>query len=361
MLQRILPIILGFAFVLTSTQAIPPSEKVHIHYYAWYGNPETDGHWSHWNHAVTPRSGPVIEHHSPPEEIGSPFYPQIGLYSSLDPETVRAHLDMIASAGIGVINVSWWGQGKHDDQAAELLIGEAEKKGLQVNFHIEPYPGRSAVSVKEDLQYLIGKYKDSPALYRDNNRGNLPMFYVYDSYLIPKEDWAGILLADASDTIRGTDHDAVMIALYVNEKDKTLLTEGGFDGVYTYFATEGFTEGSTPGNWKVLREWTDSIGKLFIPSVGPGYDDLPIRPWNGGNYRERDEGAYYDKMFQSAIDANPDFISVTSFNEWHEGTQIEPAIPKKFPEQTYKNYLPLEPNDYLKKTREWVNLFAEKE
>ncbi|WP_228377905.1 hypothetical protein [Chryseobacterium luteum] len=31
----------------------------------------------------------------------------------------------------------------------------------------------------------------------------------------------------------------------------------------------------------------------------------------------------------TAVNVNPDFIGITSFNEWHEGIQIEPAVPKK--------------------------------
>jgi glycoprotein endo-alpha-1,2-mannosidase len=39
----------------------------------------------------------------------------------------------------------------------------------------------------------------------------------------------------------------------------------------------------------------------------------------------RRRGATYDSMWRAAIDAAPDLVTVTSFNEWHEGTQIEPA------------------------------------
>jgi hypothetical protein len=46
-------------------------------------------------------------------------------------------------------------------------------------------------------------------------------------------------------------------------------------------------------------------------------------------------------MFMSAINTNPDFIGITSFNEWHEGTQIEPAIPKKYP------HIPMRIMDYI--------------
>jgi hypothetical protein len=36
-------------------------------------------------------------------------------------------------------------------------------------------------------------------------------------------------------------------------------------------------------------------------------------------------GKTYDGMWRAAIAAEPDRITITSYNEWHEGTQIEPA------------------------------------
>ncbi|MCA9439727.1 MAG: alpha-mannosidase, partial [Candidatus Omnitrophica bacterium] len=62
-------------------------------------------------------------------------------------------------------------------------------------------------------------------------------------------------------------------------------------------------------------------------------------------------------MFESAIEARPDFISVTSFNEWHEGTQIEPAVPAKYGERQYRDYLPLKPDGYLDLSHKWVKEF----
>jgi hypothetical protein len=31
-------------------------------------------------------------------------------------------------------------------------------------------------------------------------------------------------------------------------------------------------------------------------------------------------------LFQAAIAANPDWILLTSWNEWHEGSEIEPSV-----------------------------------
>ena len=48
---------------------------------------------------------------------------------------------------------------------------------------------------------------------------------------------------------------------------------------------------------------------------------------NAENTRDRENGGYYDRMFRAAVDASPDVVFITSFNEWGEGTQIEPAVP----------------------------------
>ena len=40
---------------------------------------------------------------------------------------------------------------------------------------------------------------------------------------------------------------------------------------------------------------------------------------------DRDNGKTYDRMWRGAIRAAADVVTITSYNEWHEGTQIEPA------------------------------------
>ena len=59
--------------------------------------------------------------------------------------------------------------------------------------------------------------------------------------------------------------------------------------------------------------------------MGPGYDDTRIRPWNAHNTKLREAGRYYDRMWEAAVQADADVVSITSFNEWGEGTQVEPA------------------------------------
>jgi glycoprotein endo-alpha-1,2-mannosidase len=67
-------------------------------------------------------------------------------------------------------------------------------------------------------------------------------------------------------------------------------------------------------------------GKISTVTIIPGYDDRstgrpPPRPvtnrWGGEVYRA---------LWQAAIAARPDWVLITSWNEWHEGSEIEPSV-----------------------------------
>jgi glycoprotein endo-alpha-1,2-mannosidase len=61
-------------------------------------------------------------------------------------------------------------------------------------------------------------------------------------------------------------------------------------------------------------------------TVIPGYDDRnvgrpPLRPitdrWGGETYRV---------LWLEAVAPAPDYVLVTSWNEWHEASEIEPSV-----------------------------------
>src|SRR5207237_191656 len=91
-----------------------------------------------------------------------------------------------------------------------------------------------------------------------------------------------------------------------------------FDGLYTYDVLS--YDGST---FARLCAEAHAAGLLCLPSVGPGYD--AERATGDPRVKPRRNGATYDSMWKAAIKANADAVTITSFNEWHEGTQIEPA------------------------------------
>ncbi|CAJ1354732.1 unnamed protein product, partial [Effrenium voratum] len=77
----------------SSPECIRPDGSVpavHAAFYLWYGNPETDGRWLHWDHKVLPHWDKEVDakhrkfNWRPPEEPHSPFYPERGTYRSLE-------------------------------------------------------------------------------------------------------------------------------------------------------------------------------------------------------------------------------------------------------------------------------------
>lgn len=349
----------------------PPNYNVHAFYYAWYGNPKFDGKYIHWNHVQLPHwDAKVAERYpqgrySPPDSIGSNYYPSLGPYSSRDPGVIEAHMQQLRTAAIGVIAVSWYppkmadDNGQSMDEFMPLILQVAHKYHIKVTIHIEPYKGRDEVTMFANVKYIVETYGEHPAFFKYRTSGGklLPLFYVYDSYLLNSEQWAKLLKHTESSSIRDTPYDAVFIALLVEEKHKRDILTAGFDGIYTYFATNGFSYGSTQRNWESLRAFCEGNNLIFIPSVGPGYIDTSVRPWNFQNTRNRINGKYYETSLSTALQAKPDFISITSFNEWHEGTQIEMAIPKSG-QTVYLDYLPNKPAIYLEITSKWLAIFG---
>jgi hypothetical protein len=91
-----------------------------------------------------------------------------------------------------------------------------------------------------------------------------------------------------------------------------------FTGFYTYDIL--LYDGAKFGR---LCEQARAAGILCAPSVGPGYaaaaatGDTRVKP--------RLRGTTYDSMWRAADAAGADVVTITSYNEWGEGTQIEPA------------------------------------
>ncbi len=326
-------------------------------YYNWYGNIEHDGKYIHWAHQIIKQDfNDTITKGSIPggDNLSSNFYPQLGAYSCTDTATIVRHMEMLVQARIGVIVLTWWNIHDFGYQSVPLIMDMAARHNIKVCFHIEPFPGRNAETTRQNIQTIVNTYGKHPAFYRINDK---PLFFIYDSYLTPAQEWATLLQPSGNITIRNTPYDAVMIGLWVKKGEENFFEQSGFDGFYTYFGATGFTYGSTPTNWPYLQEWADRHNKIFIPSVAPGYIDTRVRPWNERTSRDREDGKYYDQMFEDAINSKVKYVGITSFNEWHEGTQIEPAVPFKTDAFHYLDYESLAPDYYLKRTTHWIGIF----
>jgi hypothetical protein len=59
--------------------------------------------------------------------------------------------------------------------------------------------------------------------------------------------------------------------------------------------------------------------------VIPGFDDRKVRNPSFWVSRAHGDQLTYDEFWQLSLRSRPDWVLITSFNEWHEGTEIEPS------------------------------------
>jgi glycoprotein endo-alpha-1,2-mannosidase len=226
------------------------NSSVMAFYYLWYGNPETDGRWLHWNHTILPHwTDSVNERYpnigqavaTPPDGVHSRFYPSRGPYSVADRATLLSQMTELRASGVGVVVLSWWGrpglsggdsQGVVTDTRIGLVLSAAADIGLKVAWHLEPYEGRSVEFVRADIAYLHLHYGKHSALYRrpvPGRAGAWPLYFVYDSYHIAAGDWAEGLLGHGgqSRSLRGTELDGTFIGLWLDREHGHDLERGG--------------------------------------------------------------------------------------------------------------------------------------
>ena len=321
-MRRLLPSLILALLLPATAQA---GVRVSAFYYPWYGTSSLDGAFQHWSQRG----------HTPPNDIASAYYPLRGLYSSSDTLVTAGQMNEIRAAGIDEIAVSWWGQGSAEDIRLPEVVAAARADGISVAVHLEPYAGRTVASTVADLVYL--------------RRYGIRTFYVYRPLDLSIADWAAAkvdLHADGSTVFAQT---ALVGA----------AAAAGFDGVYTY---DIVVYGG--GKFARLCAQAHAVKLLCAPSVGPGYDarrgsgDPVVKP--------RRNGATYDSMWRMAIQSGADRVTITSYNEWHEGTQIEPASssPTRRGRYRYLSYdgawglhgLAAE-DAYLTRTRYWSDVF----
>ncbi len=263
-----------------STQAATPRSA--IFFYPWYSNVRHDGQYAHWTQGG----------HAPPFDLASHFFPARGPYSSGDPRVLRAQMREIAAAGIDEVVSSWWGRGSPEDRRLAAVMRAAKGNGLQVAVQVEPYPGRTLDTIAADLAYLRGL--------------GIRDVYLYSTKDFTAKEWTRVTRAPTG------------MRLFGQTNLVGFAARAGFAGFYTYdillYDASKFDRFCTQAR---------AAGILCAPSVGPGYEawqatgDARVKP--------RLFGATYDSMWSAAVRAGADLVTITSYNEWGEGTQIEPA------------------------------------
>ncbi len=308
--------------------------KVFAFYYPWYGNPKgPSGRAFHWS-----RTSNTIRN--------SANQPLLGPYDSFDEGVIRTHILMAKQAGIDGFIVSWWGPGTFEDEALGIILGVAEEEEFSISIYYETvryFPGPEKMI--SELDYLVSKYCIHPSFLKEDDE---PVIFVY----IPEYDdrdtewWLAVRNA--------VERDNGPITL-IGDHDEPDLSNA-FEAFHTYnYLGDDFTPyysdvqervslgitGINATEYIALMKTEENITldkKMFFVTASPGFDTTD---WESpGMFIDREEGDRYGMNWDAAVSLEAHTVLLTSYNEWHEGTELEPSVEHGF--------------DYLNITRRYV-------
>lgn len=270
-----------------------------------------------------------------PEKV--PDFP-LEPYVSRDRGVMGRHIDQARGAGIDALMVAWYGptgQWNQTEPNFVAMLDEAAARSFKLGILFEtdsPFfsgPGDATNA----LAHAIGQHVNHPAYLRVDGR---PVIFFWRPHMWSVATWQGI--RDRVDPGRNT----IWIAEGID-----MSYQAVFDGHHLYSNTWNPPSDLHATNQKFARWVADARQrhgsyKYWVATVMPGYNDLRTGRSNAFA-KDREGGAYYERSWQAAIASNPDWIVITSFNEWPEGSYIEPS-------QAYGDH-------YLNLTRQWSQAF----
>ncbi len=291
------------------------------HYMPWYEADPAQKKWGwHW----------TMNHFKPDtivrgkREAASLYSPLIGLYDSNDADTLECHVLLMKLSGIDGVIIDWYGNDDFLDYGlihrnTQHLISFVKKAGLRFAIMYEDQtvpkllaahrlPNDDTVAHgKRFLQWMQTNWFNDPAYLVLEKR---PVFMVFGSGNYTGEQWNQIFAG------------LTPAPYFFTESDRRAPAIGAF----------GWPQ-PRGGTTKALEEQEHfyglaKTGSTFVPAAFPRFDDIyqqaGLHP-SWGNIADQN-GKTYAQTLERALKSTAPVIQLVTWNDWGEGTIIEPSV-----------------------------------
>lgn len=259
--------------------------------------------------------------------------PAAGPYNSDDPATIQRQLQLAQQACLNGFAAHWFGakEPRTTGNFGQLL---AQSAGSNMQHAVVLLQNSLRKTTEQDLiesvNFVMANWAGHPNYLKIDGK---PVIF-FEGMTRP---WGSLGAAFKGWTRVRSAADPERKAIWFAE-GLTPAFNPLFDGLYVY----RIDHRSAPRSWlkqptfaQRLREAEKQAGvKLyFADTVAPGFDDTrsgkvkatDVRTPAPAFARNRNDGAYYRDTFSVTSDTGGDLLLVKSFNEWIEGTAIEPG------------------------------------
>jgi hypothetical protein len=285
--------------------------------------------------SVFGRADPAMSRADPRKLVLAFYYPWYNDYSQdrladrpSEPRSTRNPAEVLSmvrqakTAGIDGLVVSWNGDGGPHARGFDLVLRAAEQTGSLVTAYLEtpkaaasPGGAPDRATVKQWLAEAIQK-SSSGAFLRS---GGVPVVFVYQMRLLEPAVWRGILDELARSGLR-------VRLVGDGPQNRYAAVEWGLH----HYIPVGMTP--TAHRERNIREALDlkllrgpkPADHAYVATVFPGLNkvanpDVKVVA-RGAN------GETYAGTWEAALASPAEWVIVTSWNEWFEGTAVEPGV-----------------------------------
>ena len=261
--------------------------------------------------------------------------PAAGAYNSGDYGTIQRHVAQAQQACVNGFAAHWYGPGEgNTTNNFNQLLSASAGTGLRhvVVVQTNILPGASEQSLIDAVRHVLDNWAWGPNYLR---LGGRPVIYFTDmprpwgSEAAAVAGWARVRAA------ADPEHKTIWMAEGLSTAYNPL-----FDGLYAY----RIDHRDFPQSWLKQPRWAANLraieqrgglplgGLYFADTIAPGFDDTrsvnvagDLRASAPHFARDRRNGGYFADTFAVTAQTGGDMLLVKSFNEWVEGTAIEPG------------------------------------
>jgi len=305
---------------------------VYVQIMPWFQTPETLGGTSWGWHWTMNNCNPNTIESNGERQIASYYYPLIGTYDSSDPYVIEYQMLLMKLSGISGTTVDWYGeQGSNGDEASLLnasnkIVSATQTYGLGVAVCLEDRFATSTSEVTTNINYMEQNYATQSNYIRVGaNKEPLTLLFGPITQTKPS-DWTTI---DS-----GVTQTPALVPLQYQASEVGTPPAVGEQG--WIYEDHGTTDNLSVQQNFLANEagkFSNSIGDAYVgyndyyaaggdPSAAAGF----VIPETQNNASTLSQTLAADQTYSKNISA----IQVATWNDYGEGTMIEPTVQNGF-------------------------------
>lgn len=309
-------------------------KPVMVYYMSWYAAKPFSNEWGwHW---TMDHFDPEKVNASGEREIASWYYPLIGPYDSADPAVLEYHVLLMKVAGIDGVVVDWYGSADFYDYAVvnqniSKLFDFTRKAGLKFAICYEDQTIQRFIDGKkltaadaihhaqQEMLYLQTNFFSDPSYFRFKGKPLLENFGP--QYFLSGTNWDEIF-----SVLQSSNQPA-----FFTEDNPLVAGDGAFDWPPMWLSQQPGTGGvlseASLKNYlgdfeKKATAWTAFISGAF-PRFHDIYQHAGVRNYWG--YLGDRNGETLRETFNRGLTNNSALVQIVTWNDFGEGTTIEPT------------------------------------